>query len=785
MFEFLLARKYITTQKRHSALTICSITIAVTLMSMLFTGFATLLGCLRDAHYDSKPYHMCFMGITSEQADAVKKLPEVESYNINKNDLDDSTYDIAVMFKKQSMKDSLRYLQEVSHEKLGVELKDVPVWIDIHVNSNTQLMNDDLVDDGARFSFVRTLCIFYVFIIIIALTLRLIIDTAFEVSSKEREKQFGVLQSVGATPKQIVRIMTAEGLMLSVIGIPIGIVLGIGCAYIAFRRIVGNGLADAFFTSEKAGDIVRFHISPLMLVIAAITGLVWVLFSAYGTGMRVIKKSPVDAISARSNNVKKVRRHTLMGLLFGWIGKLTSRNARRQKKRFIITIISLTLSLAMFAGIGSVMDSFTRLISAPTALAGHDFEMSLDYNCFDLMGYKKSVEYLENSGYFSKYYFGVTKSAQDLNSERRYYVMYLTNDEYESYTHGKAPVTYEELRDSGSYLFITGADEPDDSIKELELRVNECIASDEVKKDFEERYSAAMAEKKEAKKNAAGNSDSDYEDDEDDGWNAYRDGYIELVKATKDTCKQSNHTFKIAASCKTIVPDNDNPFDLDYNYYLEEENQNKCLIASIDQYETGEYKLYGNFTSPITTLEVDIKSPEVYEKALKYVKQNDDIELWWDMFGELQKIRTTIGAYKIAANFITSLIALIAIVNMVNIVSTGIINRRSELASMQCVGMTQGQLYKMAVIEGVQYTLFATVGAIAICLLGILLTEQFLISIEIISEAGRGKIISYTDPIWRVIAASGFAFIVSVLAAVIPLRRMQKTSLIDQIRSVD
>ena len=66
MFEFLLARKYITTQKRHSALTICSITIAVTLMSMLFTGFATLLGCLRDAHYDSKPYHMCFMGITSE-----------------------------------------------------------------------------------------------------------------------------------------------------------------------------------------------------------------------------------------------------------------------------------------------------------------------------------------------------------------------------------------------------------------------------------------------------------------------------------------------------------------------------------------------------------------------------------------------------------------------------------------------------------------------------------------------------------------------------------------------
>ncbi|MBR6069498.1 MAG: FtsX-like permease family protein [Ruminococcus sp.] len=784
MFEFLLARRYIKTQKRHSALTICSIVVAVTLMSMLFTGFATLLGCLRDAHYDQKPYHMCFIGITSEQADAVKKLPEVESYNVKKNELGDGTYDVEVMFKKQSMKDSFTYLQTVAGEKLGVSLQDVPYWVPAHVDSNTQLMNDDLVDDSARFRFVQMLCIFYVFIVIIALTLRLIIDTAFEVSSKERERQFGVLQSVGATPKQIVRIMTAEGLMLSAVGVPIGILLGIGCAYIAFKQIVGNGLADAFFTSDKAGDIVRFHISPLMLLIAAVTGLAWVLFSAYGTGMRVIRKSPVEAISARSNTVKKVRRRTIMGLLFGWVGKLTSRNARRQKKRFIITILSLTLSLAMFAGIGSVMNAVTDAVTGPIAELGHDFDMSLDYSCFDLMGYKKDLEYLEKSGYFSKYYYGIMKRANAVDSERGYYIEYLSRDEFEATTYGKAPVTYDELRDSGSYLYITGADEPDESLRELELRVVESIASDEVKKDFEERYAAAQAAKQEAKKNTADNAGSDYEDDDDDGWDPYRDGYIELVKATKETCKQSNHTFKIAASCKTIEPDNTNPFIVTESSYYEE-NQYKLLIATIDQYEAGEYKLYGNYTSPITSLNVDIKSPEVHEKAVKYVNQNSDIKLWWDMFGELQKVRTTAGAYSIAAKFITGLIALIAIVNMINIVSTGIVNRRSELASLQCVGMTRGQLYKMAVIEGLQYTLFAAVGAIALCLLGIFLTETMLIATEAMPPESRGKLISYTDPVWRVLAASGFAFIVSVLAAVIPLRSMQKTSLIDQIRSVD
>ena len=79
MFEFLLARRYIKTQKRHSALTICSIVVAVTLMSMLFTGFATLRGCMRAAHYDFMPYHMRFSGMTSAQMDEIEKLPELKT----------------------------------------------------------------------------------------------------------------------------------------------------------------------------------------------------------------------------------------------------------------------------------------------------------------------------------------------------------------------------------------------------------------------------------------------------------------------------------------------------------------------------------------------------------------------------------------------------------------------------------------------------------------------------------------------------------------------------------
>lgn len=61
--------------------------------------------------------------------------------------------------------------------------------------------------------------------------MRLIIDTAFETSSKARERQFGVLQSIGATPRQIVKIITLEGTLLSVIGISLGLLCGIGVSY--------------------------------------------------------------------------------------------------------------------------------------------------------------------------------------------------------------------------------------------------------------------------------------------------------------------------------------------------------------------------------------------------------------------------------------------------------------------------------------------------------------------------------------------------------------------------
>ena len=86
-----------------------------------------------------------------------------------------------------------------------------------------------------------------------------------------------------------------------------GLLLG----YLAYRAVLGSGVAEAYLKSAEIEKIVHFHINPWLTAGAAVLGLAWVFFSAYGTGMRIIKKSPIQAITARSNTVKKVKKHTM------------------------------------------------------------------------------------------------------------------------------------------------------------------------------------------------------------------------------------------------------------------------------------------------------------------------------------------------------------------------------------------------------------------------------------------------------------------------------------------
>ena len=105
-----------------------------------------------------------------------------------------------------------------------------------------------------------------------------LIYNSFSISVSERTRQFGILKSVGATKKQIRSAVLYEALLLSGIGIPIGLV--VGCAGIG---ITLYALRDAFaaIMVNDVGTRIRLVLNPVALLIAVFVCLVTTLISAW------------------------------------------------------------------------------------------------------------------------------------------------------------------------------------------------------------------------------------------------------------------------------------------------------------------------------------------------------------------------------------------------------------------------------------------------------------------------------------------------------------------------
>lgn len=78
---------------------------------------------------------------------------------------------------------------------------------------------------------------------IIIVTSVFCIRNSFAISITEKTKQYGMLASIGATPKQIRKNVLYEGFVLGAIGIPLGIISGLGAIFILLK-VVENLLKD-------------------------------------------------------------------------------------------------------------------------------------------------------------------------------------------------------------------------------------------------------------------------------------------------------------------------------------------------------------------------------------------------------------------------------------------------------------------------------------------------------------------------------------------------------------
>lgn len=200
-----------------------------------------------------------------------------------------------------------------------------------------------------------------------------LIYNSFNISLNERTHQFGILMSVGATAKQLRNSVLFEGLSIGAIGIPIGVLVGIGSIELILPIVASN-----FITIISSTVPLTLSMSVPALVVAAAVSLITILISAYIPAKKAAA-TPVMECIRQTNEIKTeskaVKTSKLAQRIYGLEGTLALKNFRRNKKRYRSVVLSLTLSVVLFVSGSAFGTTLKRL--------AEQYTMDFDYDiCF-------------------------------------------------------------------------------------------------------------------------------------------------------------------------------------------------------------------------------------------------------------------------------------------------------------------------------------------------------------------------------------------------------------------
>ena len=194
-----------------------------------------------------------------------------------------------------------------------------------------------------------------------------LIYNSFSISVSGRTKQFGLLKSIGASNRQILRSVLTEALLLCAVAIPLGLLVGVAGIGLTLRLLKGQ--FDLLLGSSLGGEAVtmKLVLSPAALLTAAAVGLATTLLSAWIPARRAMRIEPIRAIRQSADlrvSRREVKVSRLTEKLFGVPGMLASKNFKRNRKQYRSTVISLFLSIVLFVTASSLASYLRQDVAA-------------------------------------------------------------------------------------------------------------------------------------------------------------------------------------------------------------------------------------------------------------------------------------------------------------------------------------------------------------------------------------------------------------------------------------
>lgn len=200
--------------------------------------------------------------------------------------------------------------------------------------------------------------------LVIILSSILVIYNIFYLSIITKVQEFGKLRAIGATKKQIKKIILKEGMYLSVIAIPLGLVAG---------YIISEVIAKYLLLSDVS--VSKWLTALAIGLISIITVYVSLI-----KPMKVASKvSIVEAV--KYNGESTTKKKTRKGYDYINVSRLTKANLSSNKKRTYVTLLSLTLSGILYIVVSCALSSMDAEKMAKLH-SSHDIVIRLDNYTF-------------------------------------------------------------------------------------------------------------------------------------------------------------------------------------------------------------------------------------------------------------------------------------------------------------------------------------------------------------------------------------------------------------------
>ncbi|WP_035292875.1 FtsX-like permease family protein [Clostridium sp. KNHs214] len=571
---------------------------------------------------------------------------------------------------------------------------------------------------------------------VISIVASVIIYNIFNMSITERTREFGMLRAVGASPGKIKILVLGEGVILGCIFIPLGIVIGNFITRSITVLIAGYKDMWGIMSIPKEGIIASF-----------IVGFLSIVFGSYFPAKKASKISPIEAIN--SNNNLKLKGQKIKGNLqdnsiiskkFGFTLNMARLNLNRNKKKFITTVISLSISIIMFMIVSYLINSCDFVKNIERRMEG-DFVISTALKDSNYTLSDEDVEYIES-----------IKGVDKVNKEKKLTCSMevpekVITDEGFKFLAERSKLNAKIAYDFSKQIYYFDTEVKGLTQEQLNSTKKHLIKGKIDEEELQDKSLAILAQNlnysKHTKLNVGDKIKLNY--------------YI--YDKQKESLESNTKIFTIGAILKD-------------NYKTDDFQIHNVLIISNKIFE--KYLKNKDYQKIKIILGKNANYEEIEKKLKNKYKSHREVTVE-SYKEEIEKAKKSSLKFLLIMYSFVAVVAIVSITNLINIMSMNIILRKREIGMMRAIGLGEDEVKRMIREEGIFY-------GIASAFWGAIMGTIFTYIIFLISRRILIAGMTWSFPIGTIVLVILVTVGVCILASINASRRVFSSSIVDSIR---